>query len=282
MTLGRLSDPPASQANKLPPSAAQRRLVAHIYEYAQRYDRRLSVDDSSSSDSRGVATDPLASFTIVDESGHCHPFVLPSVPSTTAGYSKTTSAVPLVADHVALPDVAGRVDLLSALPPEIAAFYAEPGRCLASEEEKLSRAQARAAAAQRPPPPARFLGAHTEYIKLLRDMDSRGMLTYTTQPKCVVGLFGTPKSDGRIRLIIDGRPANDLFADPPDVHLPTPDLFARLSVPAGHKLWVAKSDLSDFFYRFRIPDWMHPYFALPPVDADVIGKAADFGSGTQV
>src|SRR5690348_7778319 len=95
-------------------------------------------------------------------------------------------------------------------------------------------------------------------------------------------VFGVDKADGKIRLIIDARPANHAFVEPPHVSLPTPDLLSRLSVPADRKLFVAKSDLSDFFYRFRIPEWMRPYFALPAVLSQELGLTAQYGSGVRV
>ena len=97
------------------------------------------------------------------------------------------------------------------------------------------------------------------------------MITYTTRPRCVNGLFCVPKPDGSLRLIVDGRPACVVFDDPPPVQLPGPDLLARLEVPRGSRLYVGKSDLSDFFYRFKVPSWMTPFFALPPVQAASLG-----------
>ena len=221
---------------------------------------------------------------------------------TMAGYSKTTAAVPLIADRVALPDIAGQVDLLTALPPHIAAYYASPAACMrhASLPSPLSvgvgaplpsvvngncnvhKSKPIATPGRRVSKP-RFYGEHREYLALLRRMHAAGMLTYTTTPKVVVGLFGTPKpSDGTIRLIVDGRAANQVFADPPSVELPTPDLFTKLQVPAGKRLFVAKTDLSDFFFRFRTPSWMHEYFALPPVQAQDIGQSSVYGNGTRI
>ena len=53
-------------------------------------------------------------------------------------------------------------------------------------------------------------------------------------------------------------------------------------VPRGKKLVVGKCDISDFFYRFRIPRWMLPYFALPGILADDIGMQYIYGSGVMV
>jgi hypothetical protein len=108
------------------------------------------------------------------------------------------------------------------------------------------------------------------------------MISFTTTPAVVNGLFGVPKDDGKIRLIIDARAANIIFDDPVAVELPTPDLIARMHCPTGGPVWVAKSDLSDFYFRFRIPSWMHRYFALPPIAAGEVGRGHVYGVGTLI
>jgi hypothetical protein len=189
-----------------------------------------------------------------------------------AGYYSTAAAVPIIADRIALPEVAGRVDLLGALPPAVAALYADACRCMRPVGEAPRKSAGR----------ARVFASHIEYIRLLQRMRTSGMLKFTTTPKVVNGLFATPKSDGKLRLIIDARAANNVFADPPDVELPSPELLARLQAPQGETIWVAKSDLSDFFYRFRVPEWMLPLFALPAIISDELGLAAEFGAGVHV
>jgi len=133
-------------------------------------------------------------------------------------------------------------------------------------------------AKRRIPPKARVFAERGEYVEML----SNGMLSFTTTPLVVNGLFGVPKDDGKIRLIVDARAANIVFDDPVSVELPTPDLVARLHCPTGGPVYVAKSDLSDFYFRFRIPQWMHPYFALPPVAAEEFGQEGVYGAGTLI
>ena len=83
------------------------------------------------------------------------------------------------------------------------------------------------------------------------------------------GLFGVPKEPGKpdtqLRLIIDARPANALFVDPPHVALPTPDVIGRLSAAKGETLYVAKADISDFYHRVLMPRAWWSYFALPHI-----------------
>jgi hypothetical protein len=110
-----------------------------------------------------------------------------------------------------------------------------------------------------------------EYIKLIRRMIPLEMLAFTTQPKVVNGIFATAKPDGMQRLIFNGTRGNRVFIDSPPVSLPTPDITARLFVPPGSRLFTAKTDIDNFYHRLVMPEWMWPYFALPPVSSAAIG-----------
>jgi hypothetical protein len=187
--------------------------------------------------------------------------------------------IPLVADKVSIPAAAGEVDLLSVLPDHVADMYRSPLHLLKQQQQEQQQSNKNST------PKGRVHAERSEYIKLIRRMIAAGMIEWTDAPEVVNGLFGVPKPDGSIRLIVDGRPACDRFVDPPHVALPTPDLLPKLSLPTAannnqkQPVFVAKSDLSDFFYRFRVPKWMLPYFALPPIKvsemSDVLG--ARFG-----
>jgi hypothetical protein len=98
-------------------------------------------------------------------------------------------------------------------------------------------------------------------------MHALGMLSLkcAADVRVVNGVFGVRKDVDSLRLIIDARPANAVFAPPDPVQLPTPDLFCSLQVPSGSPFFVAKVDLDNFYHRLLLPDWMVPYFALPPL-----------------
>jgi hypothetical protein len=204
------------------------------------------------------------------------------LPAGTYGQTFTSAAVSIVADRVALPAHAGEVAVMDVLPDSLKAYYSEPGPSLrptpepgSNEEKKLE---------QKIGKPSVF-ASKSEYIRLLLRMLACGMITFTTKPKVVNGLFAVEKPDKSQRLILNAVFANKVFDDPPHVALPTPELFAKLVVPPGNpKFFVAKSDLSDFFYRFAIPQWMIPYFALPPIISDEMGPqvVAEYGSGVEV
>ena len=88
------------------------------------------------------------------------------------------------------------------------------------------------------------------------------------------GVFVVPKGDG-LRLIVNAIPSNTHFVDPPAVQLPTPDVLAALQADPSRPLYIGKMDLDNFYHRLRLPEWMWPYFALPPVRASDVGLEGD-------
>lgn len=85
------------------------------------------------------------------------------------------------------------------------------------------------------------------------------------RPKVVNGIFAVPKGETQQRLIIDARPANAVLADPPKVVLPNPGNLGNLILRGEGPLFVAKSDMENFYHRLRMPKWLHQYFGLPPL-----------------
>jgi hypothetical protein len=170
-----------------------------------------------------------------------------------------TASVPIVASRVSLPDIAGSAELLELLWPEWREVYSTGAGILR--------------VGPRPPAPKPFMGVSpTEYKRLLRRMQSCGMLDWTDSPVAVNGVFGVDKDDGAsIRLILDLRPGNTFFEPPPNPSLTTPDFIARMRVRRDRRLYTAKLDISDFYHRIRIPAWLRPYFALPAVRVGDLG-----------
>jgi hypothetical protein len=178
-------------------------VLAHLTDAAERFHRRALSSGSGDDDG------PSGPHPMVDADGEF------TVPSTISGYSSTAAAVPLVAHRVALPDIAGEVGLLASLPRETANYYAAPRACIRASSAPPAGAAAApsasggvmgvaaASAATASPPRARVFGSHAEYVKVLARMHARGMLTYTTRPKVVVGLFCVDKPDGMLRKCLD-------------------------------------------------------------------------------
>lgn len=197
-----------------------------------------------------TSTAPLAHFDVEASSpspSHAHSYAVPAV------------VVPILAHRIALPSTLQSVPILSLLPGELAADYAQPAQLL---RDQISVAVLNLA---RPLPPPRVSGSRSEYIRLLLRMQAVGMIAFTRAPKAVNGLFAVEKDADADRLIIDAQPANRLFADPPHVSLPNPSHLVQLQVEAGSKMYLAKSDLSNFYHQLRLPEEWQPYFSLPPL-----------------
>ena len=79
-----------------------------------------------------------------------------------------------------------------------------------------------------------------------------------------LGLFSVEKDDGRLRLIVDGRPANVFFLEPALEHTSGDDL-CLIIVDDGYVLQAAKVDLADYFHTIGTPAAVRAYFGLRPV-----------------
>lgn len=239
--------PPSSSI----PSASQQRALHHILDSCRSFRRRLC-----------------------DAYGGLPRFSDPRLPGATVSWLslETLSEDPLLfhyllrtqaaeikdANKVSIPDTPPPLRLLDVLPDEIASRYADVTRLLRPADEVR-------------PAPSAHLVPKPVYLALLRRLHASGRVEWTKAPKAVNGFFGVEKPDGAIRLITDCRPANAHFIDSPPVELPTPDVLASLEVPGDAALFTAKTDLSDFFHQFLLPEELRPYFALPSVRAGELG-----------
>ena len=156
---------------------------------------------------------------------------------------------------VSLPEegVAGSAEMLCLLPQEERARY----ECV----EGMLRSDA-----QEEPPRKPFRGVKQGlYEELVNQLVERGILSLQKEePTVINGIFGVPKGEKQ-RLIIDARNANALFEEPPKVELPNPGDLAQLIMEQKAPLYVAKSDMDNFYHRLRMPKWLRQYFGLPQV-----------------
>lgn len=180
------------------------------------------------------------------------------------GYSNPIhSAVPIVASKVSLPSAAGTARLLDVLPPHLTQQYSSPDLLL---RPVPARCKSRARA---------FCASRQEYVDLIRRLLHLDMVRLESSVHVVNGLFAVPKDKDSLRLIIDARPTNAIFDEPPAVQLPTPDLLAQLQVSSFETVFAAKVDLDNFYHRLRLPEWMVKYFGLPPLQPSELGLPGD-------
>lgn len=183
------------------------------------------------------------------------------LPLLSAFSSSPTSITPLIASRVALPDELNIVPFVDVLPPDIAATY----HSSSASALLRSRFDVDALNADAPLRSPRVAGSRHEYIKLVARLHAQRMISFTSSPKSVNGVFTVGKDDDHDRLIIDAQPANRLFIDPPHIGLPDPSHLVQIQVPTDTIMFVGKSDLSNYYHHLGMPEWMQPYFALPPL-----------------
>ena len=96
------------------------------------------------------------------------------------------------------------------------------------------------------------------------------MLSFTAQPLEIVPPFFVRKKNGRLRLILDCRAVNLRFKRPPPLALGAGTSWAQVSLPVGEKLFVAQSDIKDYFYSLALPAELQRYFCMPAVSLSML------------
>ena len=183
--------------------------------------------------------------------------------------SACAEAVQLRSDLVKLPTDFRSVPLMDLLPEHAASLLRSPSAGLLLDDVVSGRQV------------TCMLISRCEYVALVRRLCSAGLFGLTESPSVTNGLFGVPKSDGSLRLIVDARPANVMFRSPPAVALPSPAVFTHLmgkdSVNDYSSLYIAKTDIDNFYHRLALPVWLRSYFCFPPLPASAVDVTGKFG-----
>ena len=109
-----------------------------------------------------------------------------------------------------------------------------------------------------------------EYVDFIKDMYDAGMLGFTSKPQGLVTPFFVAKKDGRQRLILDCRGVNRRFRPPPAMSLAAGYSWGQLRLPSKSKLFVAQSDIKDYFYSLAMPKELQTLFSLPGIPAELL------------
>ena len=137
---------------------------------------------------------------------------------------------------------------------------------------------------------------HARLIKHCADI---GLDDYTLTPLCVLGMFFVYKKDKSLRMIVDCRKANQLFAKPPGVDLVTgeglsgaelgEDYYSKgvateeaVDVLSGLRLVMEVADVSDCFHRCRLAGSVCRYFCWPRVWAKYVGVTSVAGTAVDL
>ena len=110
-----------------------------------------------------------------------------------------------------------------------------------------------------------------EWCGVLHNMYNARMCVFQDQePKCINGCFGVTKPDGKVRLIIDLRRGNLYFKGTTELKLMNPAYLVEL-ILEGDKVFLGKTDISNFFHVVQVPAWLSQYFGLPRVWSQDVG-----------
>jgi hypothetical protein len=243
-------------------AASYRRAITSVQARCERFSKSCGPHKASDRGAQGPNPNTAAGAT-ARHAIAVHALTIESAlkPVSVSGTAAAPSARSIVADLLSLPRSAATVDLLDALPAHRRAQYANKEPTLWRAEQSNTGTAARP---QKPPKPCTLTSA-AEWAKALMLMWTAGMIAFPREITALCGVFAVDKPDGRLRAITDARPANWCFAEPDHTTLPTPDLLARIRIPPGAVAYVARTDAADFYHTFRTPEWMWPYFGLPPV-----------------
>ena len=138
-----------------------------------------------------------------------------------------------------------------------------------------------------------------EYRRFIQKLCKIGYLDFTLYPSQHAGVFFVWKSDKKkIRMIIDARPANAVFRDPPGVALSTAETFSKIKFVCGEdddasplgqqtfsppaELFAGLSDVKDCFHRVKQPRWLSKYFCLMPIEARHVGLTGQVVDGLKL
>jgi hypothetical protein len=123
-----------------------------------------------------------------------------------------------------------------------------------------------------------------QYQQFVRDLHDKGMIDFTDHPADLVTPFFVRKKNNRLRFILDCRQVNRRFQSPPPLALAAGSSWSNLVMPEKGTLYVAQSDIKDYFYSLALPEQLQPLFCLPPipchlVEAWNVDPKLRFGSG---
>ena len=73
--------------------------------------------------------------------------------------------------------------------------------------------------------------------------------------------------NGKLRLVFDCRVPNRLFKAAPNIPMGTGAVWAHMKIPDNELLYMATSDIYDYFYACEIPGELSEFFVVETIDA---------------
>ena len=108
------------------------------------------------------------------------------------------------------------------------------------------------------------------YHEFVASLHERNMLDFSHTCHSICTPFFVAKKDHRLRLVLDCRRSNSLFVSPPEMAMPAGYSFSQVQMGPEDQLYVAQSDIRDYFYSIGMPEELRSYFCLPQVDLRLV------------
>lgn len=100
------------------------------------------------------------------------------------------------------------------------------------------------------------------YSGFVKDLFLKGMIFFTTRPREIIPPFFVAKKSGKLRLILDCRAVNRRFRKPPPIGMGMETCWSQVLLPPGHNLYLAQSNIQDYFYSLELPLSLKSMFCL--------------------
>lgn len=104
-----------------------------------------------------------------------------------------------------------------------------------------------------------------KYHIFIHDLFDKGMVDFDNAPQDLITPFFVHKKNNRQRFILDCRGVNRRFQPPPPLAMAAGSAWSRVQLQENDTLYVAQSDIKDYFYSLALPDSLRPLFCLPPI-----------------
>lgn len=105
------------------------------------------------------------------------------------------------------------------------------------------------------------------------------MIDLTAKPKDLISPFFVQKKSGKLRLVLDCRGTNRRFQSPPPMALSAGATWGSVRVPRGQSLYIAQSDIRDYFYGLELPAPLQDLFCLPAILGHLLKEWQISGDG---
>ena len=108
------------------------------------------------------------------------------------------------------------------------------------------------------------------YHEFVANLYNRNMLDFSHTCHSVVTPFFVAKKDNRLRLVLDCRTSNSFFVSPPEMAMPAGYSFSQVQMDSEDQMYIAQSDIRDYFYSIGMPEELRSDFCLPQVDLRLV------------